>query len=226
MAACSWRSWGCLARLMEGTGVWEHNERGSVACRGWNLSVWAWPLLEKLRLSWAVPGSRLCGEDLRQALSCSPCSSACPILCSSWGTPLPAGEEAEDFFAGPRPWQVLAYSPWHGPTWLSPIAPRSRVSPGCPAKAEMSQTLLGCSSSHLPGSLGDSQLGTGGLAPCARAVLLPVLGRHILHERGPGWMAEKARAAGGECPWREMSVLPDLCMSYLSILPDLCYEEL
>lgn len=34
---------------------------------------------------------------------------------------------------------------WHHPTWLSLIAQCSRVSPGFPAKAEMSQTPLSCS---------------------------------------------------------------------------------
>lgn len=51
--------------------------KGAEASGGLDLCGWAQPLLEKSRPGWAAPGSRLCEDDVRQALSSAPCGSAC-----------------------------------------------------------------------------------------------------------------------------------------------------
>lgn len=216
----------------------EQNARGSVVSRGWDFSVWAWPLGQTL--AWlAVP----CGKDFRQAVLFR--LSAYPgFLCSSWDPSLPpgigqrAGEETQELQCLPKLFVHMGSQPlpcvllaqgrggswlaatWHHPTWLSSIAQRSRVS------REEPNPLSCCSRPPARTSwwqpAGHRQ--TGSLCPGHAAP-----GRGEAH---PAWAWPRQDGWEGQgCwrrqwLWRELSILSDLCMSYLSILPDFGCEEL
>lgn len=169
------RAWlGCPRQLI----VWRRPQAGSVLFP-LSVSLSLFPL-QQLRLTSASWGWAKGWRGGRGALVPAQAStwalSPCPACCWPKAVAGPGSQPPGTIPPG------LASLLW-SVSWLS-CKGRDEPNP-----AELLQ--------DLPGPPGDSRLGTGGLAPCARAVLLQVLGRHILHERGPGGMAEKAKAAGG-----------------------------
>lgn len=120
---------------------------------------------------------------------------------------------------GPRPWRAWLAAAWHRPTWLSPVTQHSLSSVSwlsCKGRDEPNPTelLQQATCQHLQVTASWAQ--EDWLAPCAWALLLQVLGRYILCERGPGGMAGKAKAAGGE------SGCGESCPSYLTCACPTC----